>query len=101
MRITPEADPLKTLSSERAVSVHSALIAEEFITFATNSSDGRPFKTLAPDKFGRRGGNGTKMVGRWVRSLGIIDARVSPNHSWRHRLKTLRPDIANALVWHR
>jgi integrase len=106
MRITPEAGPLKTLSSERVVPVHSALIAEGFIKFAQTASEGPIFRALSPDKFGSRGGNGTKMVGRWVRSLGIIDARVSPNHSWRHRMKTLarlyelRPDIGDALVGH-
>lgn len=106
LRITPEAGPLKTLSSERVVPVHSALIAEGFIKFAKTSSGGPLFKSLAPDKFGSRGGNGTKMLGRWVRSLGVIDARVSPNHSWRHRMKTLarlhelRPDIGDALVGH-
>jgi hypothetical protein len=30
---------------------------------------------------------------RWanlrVRSLGVVDKRISPNHSWRHRIKTL------------
>jgi hypothetical protein len=64
------------------------------------------FKSLTPDKFDSRGGNGTKMVGRWVRALGISDSRISPNHSWRHRMKTLarlhevQPDIGNALVGH-
>jgi len=106
LRITPEAGPLKTLSSERVVPVHSALIAEGFIGFAHGVSAGPIFEALSPDKFGSRGGNGTKMVGRWVRSLGISDARVSPNHSWRHRMKTLarshevRPDIGDALVGH-
>lgn len=34
LRITAEAGPLKTLSSERIVPVHSALIAEGFLQFA-------------------------------------------------------------------
>ena len=106
LRITAEAGPLKTLSSERMVPVHSALIAEGFLAFVDGVPSGPLFKALQPDKFGSRGGNGTKMTGRWVRSLGIVDTRISPNHSWRHRMKTLarshdvRPDIGDALVGH-
>ena len=106
LRITAEAGPLKTLTSERVVPVHSALIAEGFLQFAEAVRSGPLFKDLSPDKFGSRGGNGTKMIGRWVRSLGVIDTRNSPNHSWRHRMKTLarvhelRADIGNALVGH-
>lgn len=106
LRITAEAGPLKTLSSERIVPVHSTLIGEGFLRFVEKTSSGPLFKALTPDKFGSRGGNGTKMLGRWVRALGITDSRISPNHSWRHRMKTLarlhevRPDIGDALVGH-
>lgn len=105
-QITPEAGPLKTLSSDRIVPIHSALIDEGFLKFAESILSGPLFKKLTPDVFGSRGGNGTKMIGRWIRSLGISDPRISPNHSWRHRFKTLarlhevRPDIGDALVGH-
>lgn len=106
IRITPEAGPLKTLSSDRIVPIHSALLGEGFMKFVHTVPAGPLFKALTPDKFGSRGGNGTKMLGRWVRALGIADTKISPNHSWRHRLKTLarmhevRLDIGDALVGH-
>jgi hypothetical protein len=28
-------------------------------------------------------------IAEWVRGLGIDDPDVSPNHGWRHRLKTM------------
>jgi integrase len=107
LRITPEAGPLKTSSSERAIPIHSAVIDEGFLDFAREAGSGPLFPQLKPDKFGSRGGNGTKIIGRWVRSLGIADLRISPSHSWRHRLKTLArrhglaTDIVDAIVGHR
>jgi integrase len=64
------------------------------------------FAKLLPDRFGSRGGTGTKILSRWIRSLGVIDKRISPNHSWRHRLKTLgrrnglAVDILDAMTGH-
>ena len=64
------------------------------------------FKDLKLDRFGNRGGTGTKVIGSWIRNLGITDSRVSPSHSWRHRFKTLcrqhgvSLDIAEALTGH-
>ena len=107
LRITPEAGPLKTISSERIVPVHSVLIAEGFLDFVQAAAPGPLFAALKPNTYGSRGGNGTKMVGRWIRGLGIVDPRISPNHSWRHRFKTLSrrhalsSDIVDALVGHR
>jgi len=107
LRITPEAGPLKTSSSERAVPIHSAVIDQGFLDFVRETGSGPLFSQLKPDKFGSRGGNGTKIIGRWVRSLGIADPRVSPSHSWRHRLKTLArrhglaSEFVDAIVGHR
>ena len=106
VRITPEAGPLKTLSSERIIPLHSALLAEGFLDFARTVPSGPLFTQIRPDKFGSRGGNATKVLGRWVRSLGIVDERISPNHSWRHRFKTLArrhglaTDVVDAMVGH-
>lgn len=44
--------------------------------FATRNKTGPPFANLAPDKFGKRGGNGTKVIGLFVRQLGLIDLRL-------------------------
>jgi integrase len=106
MKIDPDAGSVKTRSSERVVPLHPALIENGFLAFAQRAKPGPLFIALPPDKFGSRGGNGTKVLGRWVRSLGLNDPRLSPNHSWRHRLKTLgrrhalAPDIVSAIVGH-
>jgi integrase len=84
-----EAGSLKNANSERIVPVHPALEAEGFLKFAASKSKGPLFVELKPDRFGSRGGTGTKLISKWIRSLGITDKRISPNHSWRHRLKTL------------
>lgn len=106
MKFDPEAGPLKNSSSERTIPLHPALIDSGFLTFVKGIKAGPLFPHLAPDKFGKRGGNGTKVIGRFVRSLGIIDTRLSPSHSWRHRIKTqgrrfgLAKDILEAITGH-
>jgi integrase len=106
MKIAPEAGSLKTAGSERVVPLHPAVIEAGFLQFVSKSAAGPLFSTLPPDVFGKRGGNATKIIGRWVRGLGLTDARISPSHSWRHRFKTLgrrhglMPDIVNAITGH-
>ncbi|TXN00723.1 integrase [Methylobacterium sp. WL64] len=106
MKLDPEAGSLKTLGSERAVPLHQAVIDSGFLTYVDGVKLGPLFAKLSPDKFGKRGGNGTKMIGRWVRGLGLTDERLAPAHSWRHRMKTLgrrfkmSPDIVNAITGH-
>jgi integrase len=101
-----EAGSLKNVNSERVVPVHSALQNEGFLKFAASVRKGPLFADLAPDRFGSRGGTGTKILSRWIRSLGVTDKRISPNHSWRHRLKTLgrrnglAVDILDAMTGH-
>jgi integrase len=106
MKLDPEAGSLKTSGSERVIPIHPALIDQGFLKFAATIKAGPLFAALSPDKFGKRGGNGTKMIGRFVRQLGLKDTRLSPSHSWRHRIKTLgrkhglAPDILNAITGH-
>ncbi|WP_458437498.1 DUF6538 domain-containing protein [Methylorubrum extorquens] len=106
MRFDPEAGPLKTASSERAVPLHQAVLDSGFLEFVQSVVRGPLFADLRPDKFGKRGGTGTKVLGRWVRGLGLTDERLAPNHSWRHRVKTLgrryglAVDIVNAITGH-
>lgn len=77
---------VKNRSSIRSIPLHSAVILEGFLDYvASLPTDGPLFPHLKADRFGKRGGNGSKSVGRWVRRLGITDARKAPNHSWRHR----------------
>ncbi len=106
IRITGEAGSIKNENSERLVPLHKALLNEGFLDFAKRLPSGPLFNDLKPDRFGNRGGTGTKIIGRWIRKLGITDARISPNHSWRHRFKTVCRqhevdlDIAEALTGH-
>ena len=94
--------------SERIIPLHSALVAEGFLEYVkTLPKDGPLFPKIKPDRFGRRGGNGSKTIGRWVREkVGITDPRKAPNHSWRHRFKTLcrdtgmRQDLEEYLTSH-
>ena len=89
VRFVPEAGSLKNASSERAVPLHPALIDQGILKLAQKVGSGPLFARASPDRFGSQGGNGAKIIARWVRSLGLEDPRISPNHSWRHRLRTL------------
>jgi integrase len=106
MKFDPDAGSLKNENSERAIPFHPAIIDSGFLQFVETTGAGPLFKGLAADRFGNRGGIGTKVIGRWVRGLGIDDERISPSHSWRHRFKTLgrqfglAPDIVNAITGH-
>ena len=106
MKLDPEAGSLKTSGSERIIPLHRALIETGFLKFVATIKSEPLFSSLSPDKFGKRGGNGTKVVGRFVRQLGLTDTRLSPSHSWRHRIKTsgrkygLAEDILDAITGH-
>jgi integrase len=107
VKFDPAAGSLKNEGSERAVPLHQAILGSGFLEFVKAAGQGPLFKNLKPDRFHNRGGNGTKVVGRWVRSMGLTDKRLSPNHSWRHRMRTLgrryglAPDILDAITGHR
>ena len=78
---------LKNAGSARKVPLHPALIEEGFLDYVQSlPKEGPLFPDLSPDRFGKRGGNGTKIIGRWVRER-IKDPRKAPNHAWRHRFK--------------
>jgi integrase len=106
VRFAPEAGSLKNAGSERAVPLHPALLGLGILKMAQKARAGSLFATASPDRFGSRGGNGAKIIARWVRSLGLDDPRISPNHSWRHRLRTLgrryglSTDILDAITGH-
>jgi integrase len=94
--------------SERIIPLHGAIIAEGFMDYVRKLPVNGPlFPHIKPDMFGRRGGTGSKALGRWVRHhVGITDERIAPNHSWRHRFKTLcrnihmREDVEEYLTSH-
>jgi hypothetical protein len=71
MKFDPEAGALKNVNSERAVPLHPAIVTSGFLEFVASQHPGPLFPGLAADRFGNRGGNGTKIIGRWVRGLGL------------------------------
>lgn len=90
LRIDPvmreSAASVKNETSIRTVPLHPAIIAEGFLDYVRGLPKNGPlFPKLSPDRFGKRGGNGSKSIGRWVRKLGINDPRKQPSHAWRHR----------------
>lgn len=88
----PEQNPeLKSDNAERKIPLHPALVPEGFFAYVGSlPKDGPLFPNLKPDRFGRRGGNGSKRVQRWVRSkVKITDKRKAPSHSWRHRFRSI------------
>ena len=82
-----EGGSVKSFASIRSVPLHPALIEEGFLTYLNGlKKDGPLFPGLKADTFGKRGGNGSRSLSRWVRdTVGITEPRKAPNHSWRHR----------------
>jgi integrase len=68
MKIVPEAGSVKTAGSERIVPLHPAVIEAGFLQYVSNLTSGPIFPALPPDRFGKRGGNGTRVIGQWVRA---------------------------------
>jgi integrase len=89
----PEQAPeLKSENAERKLPIPSALWHDEKFSIYVQElpQNGPLFPRLTPDMFGRRGGNGSKRVQRWVRDrVGIKDKRKAPSHSWRHRFRSI------------
>jgi integrase len=76
MLIRPEAGTVKSRKA-RTVPLHSHLIEQGFVRWAKEQGDGRIFPAADP----------ANDVVTWVRSLGITDPEVAPNHGWRHRFR--------------
>lgn len=98
---------LKNFSSKRVIPIHPRLIEEGFLDFVASCPGKELFTDASPDRFGNRGGNATKVISRWVREkLSIIDPRISPSHSFRHRFSTLcrnyqvHPEMRDRMMGH-
>ena len=91
-KLSPSAGKIKTRKA-RTVPLHEHLVAQGFISFVERSGSGplfyqpisgspdgpKPRQSAAERARGR--------LGQWVRSLGIDDPELSPNHAWRHTFK--------------
>jgi integrase len=83
--ITPTAGPIKT-KKDRRIPLHPQIVQLGFIEEVNSLPEGYLF---GPEGGGRPAADKAKNVGVWVRSLGITDRGVHPNHGWRHRFKTI------------
>jgi integrase len=69
------------------------LIEQGLIELIEKLPDG--FIFADPTRRRSKAGNATmhkktgENLGRWVRSLGLTDPELQPNHGWRHRFKTM------------
>lgn len=111
IHITPEAGTVKTVRA-RTVPLHPHLIDMGFFEWARRTKGKRPlFYSLARQRNPERKTPTSASVGNklaeWVRSLGIKDPTVAPNHGWRHRFKTsgrkakMDPEIRDAIQGHK
>jgi integrase len=90
--ITPDAGPVKTRQA-RVVPLHEHLIAQGFWTYARAKGTGPLFYNAAEPEAtdGRdithpkrpRAVGVRSQLATWIRSIGIVDPEVSPNHGWR------------------
>jgi integrase len=114
MKISPEAGSTKT-GQTRTVPLHAHLIEQGFLAFAKANGGGPLFyserkQPAAADdpthprkpRYARTREN----VAIWVRSLGINDPELSPNHAWRHTFKAsgfrcgIPEKVLDAIVGH-
>jgi integrase len=97
MKLSPEAGTTKT-GKARTVPLHEHLIRQGFLAFVEVNGKGplfynQPEHTNAsndptnPRK--PRYVKAREYVAGWVRSLGVSDLELSPNHAWRHAFKAI------------
>lgn len=94
-RLTPSAGRMKTRKA-RTIPLHEHLISQGFLEFVEGARGGPLFydaKRLIASGPGKKrprqsaAERSRSRLGAWVRSLGITDPELSPNHAWRHTFK--------------
>jgi integrase len=90
-RLSPSAGKIKTRTA-RTVPLHEHLVEQGFIQFVDDMGSGPLFYTRRPASAGpepvQSPAERTRgRLGQWVRSLGITDPELRPNHAWRHTFK--------------
>ncbi|RZJ45942.1 MAG: hypothetical protein EON86_00335 [Brevundimonas sp.] len=109
IKITPDAGSVKTKEA-RTVPLHSHLIEQGFVRVALERKSGPLFYNPAAGRGGSSKNPHYKKVGErlaaWVRSLGVDDPNVQPNHAWRHlftfnaRIAGMDPEAREAIPGH-
>jgi integrase len=96
LRITPEAGAVKG-NKARVVPVHEHLIAQGFLAFVARHGRGPLFYRPTQQHDGDdpiqikkpRYVQARERLADWVRSVGVTDEELSPNHAWRHTFKQI------------
>jgi integrase len=85
--ITPDAGTVKNREA-RVVPLHEHIIEQGFLEFAAKHGDGPLFYNPRESKKAPYA-QARQRLADWVRSLGISDNEVQPNHAWRHTFKQI------------
>jgi integrase len=94
-KLSPSAGKMKT-GKGRTVPLHEHLIDQGFYSFVEARGSGPLFyattvkRNAGEDSLKPKatGADRTReRIGTWVRTLGITDPELSPNHAWRHTFK--------------
>jgi integrase len=97
IKISPEAGTTKT-GKARTVPLHQHLVEQGFLVFVKANGGGPLFYNEAKQPKGPvdptnprkpRYVKAREKVATWVRSLGVNDPELSPNHAWRHTFKAI------------
>ena len=96
LRFTPEAGTIKN-NKARTVPLHEHLVAQGFLEFVHDHASGPLFyksrrKTAQGNPTSASKAPASQVRQRlaaWVRSLGVSDEELSPNHGWRHTFKRI------------
>jgi integrase len=87
LRITPEAGTVKG-RKPRFVPLHEHIIEQGFLDFAAKRGD-RPLFYTPRNSRKPPYAQARQRLAMWVRSLGISDKELQPNHAWRHTFKQI------------
>jgi integrase len=94
-KLSPSAGKIKT-GKGRTVPLHEHLIDQGFYSFVQARGQGPLFYIPVAERKGKDdvmrpkatgADRARERIGTWVRTLGIIDPELSPNHAWRHTFK--------------
>ena len=97
IKISPEAGTIKT-GKARTVPLHDHLVEQGFLAFVKANGGGPLFYNELKQPSGPidptnprkpRYVKARERVATWVRSIGINDPELSPNHAWRHTFKAI------------
>ena len=96
MHVDPEAGTVKS-GEPRDVAIHPHLIDQGLMDFVLNC----PRDTLFYDVRRKRVADAknpppvktAENLAKWIRSLGLKDEQLQPNHGWRHRFTTMAREV--------